>query len=48
MAAGKKPWQPEMDGHCPSPQPFYEKGVRHRSCAFFFEIKKMKEKQEET
>ena len=46
MAYGcrNKPWQPDMDGRCPSTQPFLRKKRKRDSCAFFFEIKNMKEK----
>lgn len=39
MAAGKNLWQPEMDGHRPSQQPFLRKKRKRLSCAFFFAIK---------
>ena len=48
MAAGKSLWQPKKwTGDACLHNPFYERSVRD-SCAFFFEIKNMKEKQEET
>ena len=43
MAAGKNLWQPKKwTGDARPNNPFYERSVRHRSCAFFFEIKKEK------
>lgn len=42
MAAGKTLGSQTWTGIARPNNPFYERSVRHRSCAFFFEIKKEK------